>query len=657
MLLGVLMVLGLAPVNAGAQENPNVSVSLDKLDPTTVAASGPLTLSGTVTNTTDTAIGNVSVVLWRDKGPITNVDALKLTLDDSNDNREVPVTSDGGTAKIGLLPPRTTVQFTVYADFATGTDPLQLSSPGTVSVVGVNVLGANGDTIGSSRVLMANPSAAGYQATTVVQLSSAPSLVGTESGRAVFSDDHLSQEIAAGGRLDLLAQLAEQDDVSAVIDPLLWDELSTMAGGYSVRQADGSVKAGESSAVAGGFLSRLRTLAQNGRCYRSLYGVLDLQAAHSARRADLLTSAIDAVPSSHPLAPLPLVVLPSQGSLTRELLAFMAPAKPELVLTGNLDTNTVVASTESGEKLVAVHSAINSGGPGPEPSDDLVHRAGRLQSEQLLSSAQNTPAVNVVSSADQARAELAAASGRHRVSLRDLLTEHQATRVTLNAPVAVSPPQALITAEQTARDSEALVTAVTGTTTGLDMDAVTLRAWSASFASGDQATAYLAAATRDVTAKINGGAVSVHISSQLVVPTEATQLPISLTNSMKLTARVRVHFSSDNPQRVSIPDTEVIALDPGESATVRISPVASGNGTVAMHAIITGANGTALPLAEPVQFVVTANSAGRAGWLIIIASGVVLLGATALRVRQVRHEKARAAAARTLPGTTQDPVS
>ncbi|SER74832.1 hypothetical protein SAMN05443377_10894 [Propionibacterium cyclohexanicum] len=630
-----------APV-AHAQDSPTVSVHLEQLDPSSIAGQGTLTLAGSLTNSTDSPISGVTVVLWRDKRPITNVDALRLTLDGTSESDEMPVTSDGGTAAIGLLGAHATMHFSVRADFASGSDPLQLSSPDTVSIVGVSVLDAAKATIGSSRVLMANPAPSGYRAATVVELSSAPSLLGDQSGRPVFSDDHLAREIAPGGRLDLLAGLAEQSGVNAVIDPLLWDELSGMAGGYGVQQADGSVSSGDAAGAAAAFLARLGEIAKDGRCYRGLYGMLDLQAASSAGRSELLSAALSAVPSTHPLATLPLVVLPAQGALSTDLLSFLAPAAPQLVLTADLDANTAVATSASGETLVAVRSAIASGGPGPAPSDDLVHRIGRLQSEQLLSSSQGTPALSVVSTAEQARAELAPAPGRQRVPLSELVTGHRAPGLTISHPEAASPPDALASAERTARDTEALVASLSGVPSWLDMDAVSLRAWSSSFPAVEQATAYLAAASHDANAKIGGGTVTVHISPQLVVPTEETQLPISLTNTMKMTTHVRVHFVSDNPQRVRIDDTDEITLNAGDSATVRIAPQASANGTVAMHAVVTAANGTPLPSSEPVSFIVTATNAGRAAWVIIIASGAILLGLTALRVRQVRHERARA---------------
>ncbi|MFT8395009.1 DUF6049 family protein [Propionibacterium sp.] len=640
MLVCALLTVGPGPVRAWAQDNPTVSVHLDQLSPSSVSGSGDLTLNGTVTNDTDTVIPSATVKLWRDKRPITNLDAMQLTLTGATTDAQSEVTSDGASAVVGPLPAHGSRSFTVHASFTSGSDPLDLLSPRTANALGVTVSEPGGSTLGSSRFLMPYPTSQGYRATTVAELASTPSLIGSSSGIALFADDHLSQELASGGRLDLIASVAEQTGATAVIDPLLWDELQDMVSGYQVRQADGTEKPGTAGAAAAGYLARLGAIAHDGRCYRAQYGLLNFAEVQASGRQDLLNASLDAVPSSHPLASLPLAVLPSQGPTSSELLSFIAQAEPDVVLTQTSDAGTIVSRTGSGESVVTVPADIGTGGPPPDPADDIVHRAGRLQSEQLLSSAQGTPAVNVVTTADEARAQLVTAQGRTLVSLEDL-TEHYASSQNIipskNHAAAAS---ALISAEQNARQTESFYVALTGTQS-LNMQMVSLRAWSASFASEQQAADYLAAATRNATNSIGGGRVTVHISSQLVVPTEATQLPISLTNTMKLPVRVRVHFTSDNPRRITIADTSIITIDPGDSATVRISPVAAGNGTVQMTAVAMTTGDQPVALDQPVTFVVTANSAGKVGWMIIIAAGIVLLGATALRVKQVRREKAR----------------
>ena len=67
-----------------------------------------------------------------------------------------------------------------------------------------------------------------------------------------------------------------------------------------------------------------------------------------------------------------------------------------------------------------------------------------------------------------------------------------------------------------------------------------------------------------------------------------------------------------------------------------MQPHTYGNGRVAVWAQLATAGGH--PIGPPTSFVVTGTAAGRVSWLIILASGAVLLAATALRIRQVRHD-------------------
>ena len=136
--------------------------------------------------------------------------------------------------------------------------------------------------------------------------------------------------------------------------------------------------------------------------------------------------------------------------------------------------------------------------------------------------------------------------------------------------------------------------------------------------------------------------MSVHISERLVIPDDDSALPVSVTNTMSVPVRVRIHFASDNPGRISIDDTDVLEIGAGESVTVRIAPRATSNGDVQMNAVVMTTGEHATELGPRSEFVVSANSSGRVAWVIIIASGIVLMAATALRVKQVRHERARA---------------
>jgi hypothetical protein len=110
---------------------------------------------------------------------------------------------------------------------------------------------------------------------------------------------------------------------------------------------------------------------------------------------------------------------------------------------------------------------------------------------------------------------------------------------------------------------------------------------------------------------------------------------------MGVEVRVRVHFSSENEQRLHIPESDLITIAVGETETVRVEPVAYGNGTLAVTAYIQNAFGDVI--GESVQFTVSSSSAATQAWLIIIGAGAVFLVATGLRVRYVRKYGKRAA--------------
>ena len=149
-------------------------------------------------------------------------------------------------------------------------------------------------------------------------------------------------------------------------------------------------------------------------------------------------------------------------------------------------------------------------------------------------------------------------------------------------------------------------------------------------------TEWLRLASEPAMAIISPDAIQLRISDWVTTSSEDNLLPVTVTNNTAYQLRVRVHFESDNPLRISVADSELILVQPGESATVRVSPVAEGNGVVAMRAQVVTSGGH--PVGTPVDFTITAAQSGRVAWIIIVASGVVLLGATAYRVRSMHRE-------------------
>jgi hypothetical protein len=87
-----------------------------------------------------------------------------------------------------------------------------------------------------------------------------------------------------------------------------------------------------------------------------------------------------------------------------------------------------------------------------------------------------------------------------------------------------------------------------------------------------------------------------------------------------------------------VPNIGPVTVGPGESATVDITPEATANGVTLVHARLTTLDGA--PLGAPVAIEITATDFGRVGWIIIVASGAVVVGGSALRIRAVQRERA-----------------
>ena len=111
--------------------------------------------------------------------------------------------------------------------------------------------------------------------------------------------------------------------------------------------------------------------------------------------------------------------------------------------------------------------------------------------------------------------------------------------------------------------------------------------------------------------------------------------------------KVRLVFTSDNRQRLTIKPIDVPPLPAQESFTANAEVTARANGIVPVTAQLETESGAKVGRPFVIEVQVTQN--GTTGWVIALAAGVVLVGTTALRIRTVSRERAlaeqRAAAA------------
>mgnify|MGYP000908546972 CR=1 FL=1 len=367
-LVAGLLGAGAAPASA---DGTSADLTITGLDPATVRVPSEVTLSGTLTNTGPNRLAGATVRLWSARGPITNGDALSNALSAEQDVTSTPpVPGAEASATVADLDAGASAPYSLRAS----SEALGLMSASSAYLVGAMLVDAEGGLIASARTVITCPGEGGYQAATVAVLSSAPSLVPSTddgaAGQAVLTDDHLAAEIAGGGRLDLIADLAEADDVSSLIDPLLWDELTAMSSGYQVRTGPGTTADGTGQAAAASFLDRLRRIAANGRSHRTLYGSPDVTAAAAAGRGELVGAAEDALPAAHPLAVLPLAVVTDGSSTSQAIVDLLDGVDPGLVLAPDLDADGEYYRVDD-LAMLATHESIRAA-PGtartPTPS-------------------------------------------------------------------------------------------------------------------------------------------------------------------------------------------------------------------------------------------------------------------------------------------------
>ncbi len=148
--------------------------------------------------------------------------------------------------------------------------------------------------------------------------------------------------------------------------------------------------------------------------------------------------------------------------------------------------------------------------------------------------------------------------------------------------------------------------------------------------------AWLSLASQPTAELTTPSAIELRINDWVTTSADDNLLPVTVINNTRHAVLVRVQFDSENPLRIRVDDSELVSVQPGESTTVRVRPRTLGNGKVPITAQLVTSGGH--PVGAPTSFVITGTEAGRVAWLIIVASGVVLLVATALRVRQVRRE-------------------
>ncbi|WP_203567538.1 DUF6049 family protein [Aestuariimicrobium ganziense] len=637
-LLGSLVLAATGTLPQAAAAEPQVRIELTTLSPAWLTGDR-ITITGAVTNTSGKSMRQVQVSFWRSQDAIRDQADLANVLASPWD---VPIGARMGTAEpdrnlFNLTTERQPVwpagarsTFTVSARIA----DLGLQPGEGVHLIGVHVRaipeGSYNQTVGRSRVLLPSAAPTRGSISPVVVLTSRPSW----AAPGVVADDHLAQELR--GRLESLLQAAERPDAVVLIDPALWDELTMLSQGYTV--LGGLDPDPEAPARATAWLARFTALAQRPGVYRLPYGDPDLQAV-SDDAGPLVRQAMRALPDDHPLSRLGVALAPRGGAAGQRLLEAAEPLRPVLLVTSV--RNRPPAGSTGGVTVINADPDLGRGGPGPDPSSTRVQVNGRLLAQLQVGEA---PGMVLVAreTADLNRLQM--------------LPSQVATRSALDLP---SEPVELPAAVEFEGGDTNLVTEIeqvrgqimawgdlTGTTDSarLIADQVGARAASSRFWGDGAATRRLLRQVQELNGRdVARARISLTSAKTFVMSTETTGFPVTVTNNEQVPVRVKVRFVAENPHRISIPDTDVVTIAPGETATVTFTPRAWTNGVVTVESRVVTPEGR--PIGASRRITVTSTNLGDIGWIIIVASGAVVLGTTAIRIKQVQRERSRAAKA------------
>lgn len=678
--LALLLLSGLIAVPAqpaAAQEDTEARVELTRLSPTIVDPDSEIVFEGRVTNVGDRPLVRLQASIWRSLTPLTTRDQFDQAAgseptDPEGERMYSAETPDAYqdlyTEEEPELPPGATATFRLRADAADFFAPAIAQN--AVYLAGVHIRENGIATVGRTRTYLPvrageesglQPGQTAIGTSTLVRLSAPPSMTRPR----VFADDDLAGQVAPGGRLDALLRAAELPDSSYVVDPNLIAELRAMESGYQVIGPDGKLTAGEGREDAQAWLDRFAALRAEHDGFQSLYADPDLTALVRAGRLDLVEAgqqAAEAVPETKGL---PLLVTPGDGAADRPTLQAARELGADAVLLADTSVGDAgpLLRASGGPTILSYDTEVAAGGPGPEPSDTSVQLRQTSLADSFLDSISGQPAgtlgrLRLVTDADQADGVSGSTAPwlkprgvadlltddpeplRNRLSYPDQAAENELTERQLTR---------LGRVEENLRTYRDLL-AEPGRTDNL-IDQLLIRGSSTAWrghrgAMNDFLDAgQLLLSTGDgqsvsVNDLDDGTALRVEGNEQVTLTGSTGQIPVTVVNELTVPVRLQLITESPNRSRLQlddIPAEQLGVIAAGAKAPAQIPARAGSNGTLPVTIRLATEDGD--PIGEPLTIRVNATQAGRIGWIIAIASGIVLLGGVVLRIRQVARER------------------
>jgi hypothetical protein len=622
-----------APVPARAADL-QVSFTLGSLKVSGYKPTDVVTLQGTVRNDGDVPAYGVQAILWRSRDEIRDLATLRQASSSTVLGSRLPISPDHyvvvSTSSEGFAPGESQ-QVTLRATMA----ELGFDTRGVAFPLGADVI-ANADpgpvsdyhSVGQLRTFVAVPGRTKVPVTSIVLLTATP----TKLVDNLFRNDSLAADL--NGRLDLLLDAAARPGMGWLIDPALLDEVRDMADGYQV-DAGGTVAPGAGQDAAKAWLAKFDALDDdNGG--RTLFANPDVTGARAAKDVLAIVRSERAAATVSGLDDLPLVVVPGQTQVSAATYEFIAESSADAVIVTNTTAAGALQSGLGGQPKVLGASAAVPGSPETPP---LQRRQFALATAVVAGAAGEVRLLRTPSDVEQDASAIG--SWLVRRSLGELLeSTPSVSRLGLvTAKPARLDADAFAELHRLDSDFTAYAELAPASLLTAQSDAAVSRATSSSWIGDDKGfDAQLDGLDKLVGLPSLGRSVTLYASPRFVMSSRANQFPVTVTNKLTEEIRVKVVIDTENRNRLNVPDTEVVEVEPGQSVTMNIRPEASSNGLVAARAHIATASGRRI--GPDIAITVEVTDLGVVAWIIVGASGLVLLGATAWRIRQVRRRTA-----------------
>jgi len=341
---------------------PPLEIALNSLTPIVPKAKGTLTLSGTVTNTTDSDLGSLSVAARLGEGPITE----RTELDEVSSGALSPFTRGVLNGSAGL--PEITAGGTLPWTISVPMKDLQLGASGVYYLRIDAVVDFDNTFSASTRTFLPwfpDPNlVVPTQVAWLWPISDWPD----RDARNVFLTDRTPTELAPGGRLNQLLDLglSAGANIDWVIDPQVLESASVIAGGYQVMGINDDPIDGGSAEPAVAWLAKARAGLAGAAVYAWAYANPDVTALAQAKMGQDVVAATTIAPE-----------------LLAAQLGVPEPASLGWPVGRRTDRESLGVLQRAGVRTVILDSAAlqpsTEGGADPSPAALVRTDAGPLQ--------------------------------------------------------------------------------------------------------------------------------------------------------------------------------------------------------------------------------------------------------------------------------------